>query len=122
MGLETAHVSNRTCMRTPIRVIVCILGQPRCYDNLSQKWPKITTTVHLSIGNSETEVVSSLKKAYSSEGVPTLSVASKVEFPKPLCSILQSYKVEAKMADFSQTTHSQKTAHPSRSAYSSVPL
>ena len=60
--------------------------------------------------NSETELISSLKKAYSSKGVPILNVASKVEFPKPLHSTLQSYKVEeAKKADFSWTVRSQKT-------------
>ena len=79
----------------------------------------MTTTVHLLTGSSETEVVSSLK-AYSSEGVPPLNVASKIEFPKPLHSTLQSYKLEeAKMA---QTARLQKMAHPSRSAYSSVPI
>ena len=105
-------------------VIVYILGQPRCYDNLSQKWSKMMIVVHLSTDNSETEVVPSLKKAYSSDGVPTLNMASKVEFLKPLRSTLQSYKVQEakKKADFSRTAHSQKTAHPSRSAYSSVPI
>ena len=59
------------------------------------------TAVHLSTDNSEIKVVSSLKKAYSSEGVPTLNVASKVKFPKPLRSTLQSYKVkEAKWPTF----------------------
>ena len=44
--------------------------------------------------SSEIIVVSNLNKTYSSEGVPTLKVASKIEFP------LQSHKVqEAKMAD-----------------------
>ena len=81
------------------------------------------TTVHLSTDNSKIEVVSSLKKAYSGEGVPTVNVASKIEFLKPLHSTLQSYKVqEAKMTDFSLIARSQKTAHPSRSAYSSVPV
>ena len=106
-----------------LHVIVCILGQPRCYDNLSEKWLKMATAVHLLTDNSEIKVVSSLKKDYSSEGVPTLNVASKVKFPKPLRSTLQSYKVEeAKMADFSWTARSQKTVHPSRGAYSSVPI
>lgn len=80
------------------------------------------TTVHLSTDNSKIEVISSLKKAYSGEGVPTVNVASKVEFLKPLHSTLQSYKIkEAKMTDFLLIiiARSQKTAHPSRSAYSS---
>ena len=80
--------------------------------------------VHLSTNSSKTEVVSSLKKAYFSEGVSTLNVADKVEFLKPLCSMLQSHKVqEAEMADFwpfSRSAHSQKTAHPSRTVYFSV--
>ena len=60
----------------------------------------MATAVHLSINSSETTVVSNLNKAYSSEGVPTLNVASEVEFPKSLWSTLQSHKVqEAKMAD-----------------------
>ena len=48
------------------------------------------TAVHLT-GNGEIELVSSLKKAYSSE-VLTLNVASKIEFPKPLlnAAVLQS--------------------------------
>ena len=54
----------------------------------------MATTVHLSTNSSEIIVVSNLNKTYSSEGVPTLKVASKIEFP------LQSHKVqEAKMAD-----------------------
>ena len=36
----------------------------------------------LSTNSSEITVVSNLNKAYSSEGVPTLNVASEVEFPK----------------------------------------
>ena len=73
----------------------------------------MATAVHLSINSSEIIVVSNLNKAYSSEGVPTLNVASKFEFPKSLWSTLQSHKVqEAKMADFwafSRPAHSQKT-------------
>ena len=64
--------------------MVCILGYTRCYDNLSKKRPKTGTAVHLSTNSSEITVVSNLNKAYSSEGVPTLNVASKVEFPKSL--------------------------------------
>ena len=86
----------------------------------------MVTAVYLSTNSSKIEVVSSLKQAYSSEGVPTLNMASKVEFPKSLCSTLQSHKVqEAKMADFwpfSRPAHSQKTAHPSRTVYFSVPV
>ena len=60
----------------------------------------MATAVHLSTNSSEITVVSNLNKAYSSEGVPTLNVASKFEFPKSLWSTLQSHKVqEAKMAD-----------------------
>ena len=40
--------------------------------------------VHLSTNRSEITVVSNLNKAYSSEGVPTLNVASKFEFLKSL--------------------------------------
>ena len=40
------------------------------------------TAVYLSTDISKTEVVSSLKMAYSSEGVPTLNVADKIEFLK----------------------------------------
>ena len=75
----------------------------------------MATAVHLSVNSSEITVVSNLNKAYSNEGVPTLNVASEVEFPKSLWSTLQSHKVqEAKMADFwafSRPAHSQKTAH-----------
>ena len=61
----------------------------------------MATAVHLSTNSSEIRVVSNLNKAYSSEGVPTLNVASKVEFPKSLWSTLQSHRAqEAKMADF----------------------
>ena len=60
----------------------------------------MATAVHLSTNSSEITVVSNLNKAYPSEGVPTLNVASKFEFPKSLWSTLQSHKVqEAKMAD-----------------------
>ena len=60
----------------------------------------MTTAVHLLINSSEITVVLNLNKAYSSEGVPTLNMASEVEFPKSLWSTLQSHKVqEAKMAD-----------------------
>ena len=59
----------------------------------------MATAVHLSINSSEATVVSNLNRSYSSEGVPTLNVASKFEFPKSLWSTLQSHKVqEAKMA------------------------
>ena len=60
----------------------------------------MATAVNLSTNSNEITVVSNLNKAYSSEGVPTLNVASKFEFPKSLWSMLQSYKVqEAKIAD-----------------------
>ena len=60
----------------------------------------MATAVHLSTNNSEIIVVSNLNKAYFSEGVPTLTVTSKFEFPKSLWSTQQSHKVqEAKMAD-----------------------
>ena len=60
----------------------------------------MATAVHLSTNSSEIVVVSNLNKTYSSEGVPTLNVASKFEFPKSLWSTLQSYKVqEPIMAD-----------------------
>jgi hypothetical protein len=75
--------------------MVCILGYPHFYDNLTKKWPKMTTAVHLSADNSKTKVVSSLKKAYPSEGVSTLNVAGKVEFLTPPCSTLQIDKVGA---------------------------
>ena len=59
----------------------------------------MVTAVHLSTNSSEITVVSNLNKAYSSEGVPTLNVASEVEFLKSLWSTLQSHRVqEAKMA------------------------
>ena len=60
------------------------------------------TTAHLSTNNrKKTKILSNLKKAYSSEGVPTLNVAGKLEVLKLLCLSLQSHKVqEAKMADF----------------------
>ncbi len=106
--------------------MVCILGYPRFYDNLTTKWPKMATAVHLLTDNSKTKVVSSLKKAYPSEGVSTLNVAGNVEFLTPPCSTLQIDKVgEAKSADFwpfSRPARSQKPAHPSRSAYLSVPI
>ena len=61
----------------------------------------MATAVHLSTNSSGTKVVSNLNKAYFSEGVLTLNVASKFEFLKYLCSTLQSHKVqEAKMAIF----------------------
>ena len=53
----------------------------------------MATAVHLSINSSEITVVSNLNKAYSNEGVPTLNVASEVEFPKSLWSTLQSHEV-----------------------------
>ena len=61
----------------------------------------MATAVHLSTNSNEITVLSNLNKDYSSEGIPTLNVASEVEFPKSLCwSTLQSNKVkEAKMAD-----------------------
>ena len=60
----------------------------------------MATAVHLSTNSSEITVVLNLYKSYSSEGVPTLNVASKFEFPKSLWSMLQSHEVqEAKMAD-----------------------
>ena len=83
------------CVRA-LQNIVCILGKPHCYDNLSQKWPKTMTTVHLSTDSSETEVVSSLKKAYSREGIPTLNVASKVEFFRSLSTQYYSPKKSKK--------------------------
>jgi hypothetical protein len=75
------RIGNRSCeqyirARTPC--YGCILGYPRCYDNLTKKWLKMMTTVHWSTNNSKTIVVSSLKKAYPSEGVSTLNVAGKV--------------------------------------------
>ena len=61
----------------------------------------MVTAVNLSTISSEITVVSNLNKAYSSEGVPTLNVASKFEFLKSLCSTLQSHKVqEAKWPTF----------------------
>ena len=42
---------------------------------------KLATTVHLPTNSSEITVVSNLNETYSSEGVTTLNVASKVEFP-----------------------------------------
>ena len=74
--------------------MVCILGWTRCYDDLSKKWSKMATAVHLSTNSSEITLASNLDKAYSSEGVPTLNVASKVEFPKSLWSTVQSHKVQ----------------------------
>ena len=61
----------------------------------------MTTALHLLTNNSKTKILSSLKKACSSEGVPTLNMASEIEALKLLYSSLQSHKVqEAKMADF----------------------
>jgi hypothetical protein len=80
---------------------------------------KMTTAVHLSTNNRKTKVVSSLKKAYPSEGVSTLNAAGKVEFLTPLCSTLQFDKVwEAKIAIFG-AFHGLLA---SRSAYPSVPI
>ena len=60
----------------------------------------MATAVHLLTNSNEITVLSNLNKVYSSEGVPTLNVASKFEFPESLWSTLQSHKVqEAKMAD-----------------------
>ena len=60
----------------------------------------MATAVHLSTNSSEMTVVLNFNKAYPSEGVPTLTVASKFEFPKSLWSTLQSHKVqEPIMAD-----------------------
>ena len=39
---------------------------------------KIMTTAHLTTDNRETDVLSSLKKSYFSEGVSTLNVDSKI--------------------------------------------
>ena len=41
----------------------------------------MATTVNLSTTSSEITVVSNLNKAYYNEGVPSLNVASEVEFP-----------------------------------------
>ena len=61
----------------------------------------MTTAVHLSIKNAKTKVDAWTNNAYPCEGVPTLNVAGEVEALKPLCSSLQSHKVqEVKMADF----------------------
>ena len=69
----------------------------------------MATAVQLSTNSSEIKVVSNLKKAYSSEGVPTLNVASKVEVPKSPWSTIQSHKVqEAKMAGFSLLSFHQE--------------
>ena len=66
----------------------------------------MTTALHLLTNNSKTKVLSSLKKACSSEGVPTLNMASEIEALKLLYSSLQSHKVqEAKMADFFYPFH-----------------
>jgi UDP-2,3-diacylglucosamine pyrophosphatase LpxH len=59
--------------------MVDIIGYLHCYDNLSKKWPKMTTAVHFFTNNSQTKVVSSLKD-YSSEGLSTVNVAGKAEF------------------------------------------
>ena len=88
----------------------------------------MATAVHLSTNSSEMTVVLNFNKAYPSERVPTLNVASKFEFPKSLWSTLQSYKVqEAKNGRFlglftacsltedsasSVKTVTSKTAHP----------
>ena len=62
-----------------------------------------------------TTVRQSSFKLEEGKGVPVLNVANSGQH------YMQSYKVEeAKMADSSRTARSQKTAHPSRSAYSSV--
>ena len=59
----------------------------------------MATTMHL-LTSSKITVVSNLNKVYSSEGVPTQNMASKIEYPKSLWSMLQSYKVQqAKIAD-----------------------
>ena len=73
---------------------------------------KMITAMHLL--SKTTKVLSSLKKAYFSEGVPTLNMTGKVEVLKLLYSLLQSHKVqEAKMAGFwlfSWPARSLKTA------------
>ena len=75
----------------------------------------MATAVHLSTNSSEKAAVSNLNKAYYSEGIPTLNVAIKVEFPKSPWSTLQSHKVqEAKNGQFlalSRPARSQKTAN-----------
>ena len=49
-------------------------------------------TAHLFNCNSKTEVVTSLKLAYSSEDVLALNVDRENGVPKPLCQALQSHK------------------------------
>ena len=53
----------------------------------------MATAVHLSINSSEITVVSNLNKAYSSEGVPTLNVASKLRTTMiSRCTIVEKSK------------------------------
>ena len=49
-------------------------------------------TAHLFNCNSKTEVVTSLKLAFSSEDVLALNVDRENGVPKPLCQALQSHK------------------------------
>ena len=61
----------------------------------------MTTALQLSTNNSKTKVLLNLKKAHSSEGVPTLNMAGKAEAVKLLYLLLQSHKVqEAKWSIF----------------------
>ena len=57
-----------------------------------QKWPKNRGSWQLSIKNSWTKVVSSLKITYPSQDVLALNVDSEDGVPKPLCEGLQSHK------------------------------
>ena len=101
--METAHVSNRTCMTlcTPCYGLHIWIG-PLLWQ-FEQKMAEMATAVYLSTNSSEITIVSNLNKAYSSEGVPTLNVANKVEFPKSLWCTLQSHKVQRRKNGWSRT-------------------
>ena len=58
-------------------------------------------TAHLFNCNSKTEVVTSLKLAYSSEDVLALNVDPENGVPKTLCQALVPQVQEATMADYS---------------------
>ena len=60
------HVQKQLQVEAKVGVAVTKSTKATGGYNLNQKWPKMTTAVHLSTDNIETEVVSSLTKAYSS--------------------------------------------------------
>ena len=70
-------MSNITYVCVYVLFVLC------CYDNLSKKWPKMATAVHLSTNSSETIVVSNLNKAYSSEVYEVYNILFFSLVPRP---------------------------------------